>query len=81
MAFVQMLGTLLRDKSTREVHRPDRSRRVVYVRHGGHVPPARHLFAVGQLYKPQDADQLMYYREDKAGQVLQEGINEAGAMS
>jgi len=37
--------------------------------------------AFGQLYKPQDADQLMYYREDKAGQVLQEGINEAGAMS
>ena len=36
---------------------------------------------MGQLYKPQDADQLMYYREDKAGQVLQEGINEAGAMS
>ncbi len=36
--------------------------------------------AVGQLYKPQDADQLMYYREDKSGQVLQEGINEAGAM-
>jgi pyruvate dehydrogenase E1 component len=30
---------------------------------------------------PQDADQLMYYREDKSGQVLQEGINEAGAMS
>src|SRR5262249_38076316 len=37
--------------------------------------------AVGQLYKPQDADQLMYYREDKSGQVLQEGINEAGATS
>jgi pyruvate dehydrogenase E1 component len=37
--------------------------------------------SVGQLYKPQDADQLMYYREDKSGQVLQEGINEAGAMS
>jgi pyruvate dehydrogenase E1 component len=36
---------------------------------------------VGQLYKPQDADQLMYYREDKSGQMLQEGINEAGAMS
>src|SRR5262249_11777606 len=34
-----------------------------------------------QLYKPQDADQLMYYRESKDGQVLQEGINEAGAMS
>jgi len=36
---------------------------------------------VGQLYKPQDADQLMYYREDRSGQMLQEGINEPGAMS
>jgi pyruvate dehydrogenase E1 component len=35
----------------------------------------------GQLYEPEDADQLMYYREDKKGQILQEGINEAGAMS
>jgi pyruvate dehydrogenase E1 component len=35
----------------------------------------------GQLYEPQDADQLMYYREDQKGQILQEGINEAGAMS
>ncbi|MBD5604811.1 MAG: pyruvate dehydrogenase (acetyl-transferring), homodimeric type [Candidatus Eremiobacteraeota bacterium] len=34
----------------------------------------------GQLYKPQDAAQLMYYREAKSGQILQEGINEAGAM-
>ena len=31
---------------------------------------------VGQLYRPQDADQLMYYREDPKGQILQEGINE-----
>jgi len=36
---------------------------------------------VGQLYRPQDAEQLMYYKEDKSGQMLQEGINEAGAMS
>ncbi len=36
---------------------------------------------VGQLYTPQDADQLMFYREDKKGQILQEGINEAGGMS
>jgi pyruvate dehydrogenase E1 component len=36
---------------------------------------------VGQLYQPEDADQLMYYKEDKKGQILQEGINEAGAMS
>jgi pyruvate dehydrogenase E1 component len=35
---------------------------------------------VGQLYKPQDAAQLMYYREDLHGQILQEGINEAGAF-
>ena len=37
--------------------------------------------SVGQLYHPQDAEQLMWYREDKHGQILQEGINEAGAIS
>ncbi|WP_462322247.1 pyruvate dehydrogenase (acetyl-transferring), homodimeric type, partial [Halochromatium sp.] len=36
---------------------------------------------VGQLYEPVDSDQVMYYREEKNGQILQEGINEAGAMS
>ncbi len=36
--------------------------------------------SMGQLYTPQDADQLMYYREDKKGQILEEGINEAGAF-
>ena len=36
---------------------------------------------VGQLYTPEDADQLMFYREDKHGQILQEGINEPGALS
>ena len=36
---------------------------------------------VGQLYTPEDANQLMFYKEDKDGQLLQEGINEAGAMS
>ena len=35
----------------------------------------------GQLYEPQDSDQLMYYREDKKGQILQEGICEAGSIS
>ncbi|RCS59477.1 pyruvate dehydrogenase (acetyl-transferring), homodimeric type [Parvibium lacunae] len=35
----------------------------------------------GQKYTPVDRDQVMYYREDKGGQILQEGINEAGAMS
>ncbi|MFZ5560919.1 MAG: pyruvate dehydrogenase (acetyl-transferring), homodimeric type [Pseudomonadota bacterium] len=36
---------------------------------------------VGQLYEPEDRDQIMYYREDVKGQILEEGINEAGAMS
>jgi pyruvate dehydrogenase E1 component len=37
--------------------------------------------ANGQLYDPNDSNQVMYYREDKQGQLLEEGINEAGAMS
>jgi pyruvate dehydrogenase E1 component len=36
--------------------------------------------SVGQLYEPEDSDQLMFYKEDKNGQILQEGINEAGGM-
>ena len=80
MAFVQTLGMLVRDKTLGK-HIvpivPDESRTF------GMEGMFRQLgiySAVGQLYKPQDADQLMYYREDKKGQVLQEGINEAGAM-
>ncbi len=81
MAFVQMLGMLVRDKSIGKYVVPivpDESRTF------GMEGMFRQLgiySSVGQLYRPQDADQLMYYREDKAGQVLQEGINEAGAMS
>lgn len=37
--------------------------------------------ASGQLYQPEDSDKVMWYKEDKKGQVLQEGINEAGAIS
>jgi len=37
--------------------------------------------SVGQLYKPEDSGSVMYYREDKKGRILEEGINEAGAMS
>ncbi len=37
--------------------------------------------SVGQLYEPVDSDQVAYYREEKDGQILQEGINEAGAMA
>jgi pyruvate dehydrogenase E1 component len=81
MAFVRILNTLLRDKRV--------GRRVVPI-----VPDESRTFGmegmfrqygifsqVGQLYRPQDADQLMYYKEDKGGQMLQEGINEAGGMS
>ncbi len=81
MVFVQMLGTLVRDKTIGKYIVPivpDESRTF------GMEGMFRQLgiySAVGQLYKPQDADQLMYYREDRSGQVLQEGINEAGAMS
>ena len=35
----------------------------------------------GQLYKPHDQDMLLYYREEKDGQILEEGITEAGSMA
>jgi len=81
MAFVRILTILLRDKNI--------GQRIVPI-----VPDESRTFGmeglfrqvgifsqVGQLYRPQDADQLMYYREDPKGQILQEGINEPGAMA
>ena len=81
MAFVRVLSTLLRDKAI--------GNRVVPI-----VPDESRTFGmegmfrqfgifsqVGQLYRPEDANQLMFYKEDAKGQMLQEGINEAGAMS
>ncbi|UTI65485.1 pyruvate dehydrogenase (acetyl-transferring), homodimeric type [Paraconexibacter antarcticus] len=81
MAFVRVLATLVRDKQL--------GRRVVPI-----VPDESRTFGmegmfrqlgifsqVGQLYSPEDSEQLMFYREDKHGQILQEGINEPGAMS
>ncbi|MGI9306406.1 MAG: pyruvate dehydrogenase (acetyl-transferring), homodimeric type, partial [Gammaproteobacteria bacterium] len=81
MAFVRILSAIVRDKKIGK-HAvpivPDESRTFgmegmfrqlgIYSRHG-------------QLYRPEDADQMMFYREDQKGQILQEGINEAGAMS
>jgi pyruvate dehydrogenase E1 component len=81
MAFVRILSTLLRDKAIGKFIVPivpDESRTF------GMEGMFRQLgifSQLGQLYRPQDADQLMFYREDKSGQMLQEGINEAGAMS
>jgi len=80
MAFVQTLQILLRDKAL--------GKRVVPI-----VPDESRTFGMegmfrqlgiwnqlGQLYTPEDADQLMFYKETKDGQILQEGINEAGGL-
>ncbi|MEK7708471.1 MAG: pyruvate dehydrogenase (acetyl-transferring), homodimeric type [Pseudomonadota bacterium] len=81
MAFVRILNILVKDKQIGKHIVPivaDESRTF------GMEGMFRQLgiwSSVGQLYTPQDADQLMYYKEDKHGQILQEGINEAGAMS
>ncbi|SFR15095.1 pyruvate dehydrogenase (acetyl-transferring), homodimeric type [Poseidonocella sedimentorum] len=81
MAFVRILTTLLRDKQI--------GKNVVPI-----VPDESRTFGMeglfrsvgiynplGQNYTPEDADQMMYYKESETGQVLQEGINEAGAMA
>ena len=81
MAFVRILNILVKDKTIGKHIVPivaDESRTF------GMEGMFRQLgiwSSVGQLYTPQDADQLMYYKEDKHGQILQEGINEAGALS
>ena len=81
MAMVRILATLSRDKEIGKLVVPivpDEARTFGMeglFRQLGIYAPA------GQLYEPVDADQLMYYREDKRGQILQEGINEAGAIS
>ncbi|MDP1697014.1 MAG: pyruvate dehydrogenase (acetyl-transferring), homodimeric type [Xanthomonadaceae bacterium] len=81
MAFVQMLNITLRDKTIGPHCVPivaDEARTFgmegLFRQIGIYAPH-------GQKYKPVDADQLMYYREDAAGQVLQEGITEAGAFA
>jgi len=81
MAFMRILTTLTRDKKLGK-HVvpivPDESRTFgmesLFRQIGIYAP-------MGQLYEPEDSDQLMYYREAKKGQVLQEGITEAGAFS
>ncbi len=80
MAFVRILSALIKDKNIGE--------RIVPI-----VPDEARTFgmegmfrqlgiysSVGQLYEPTDAGQLMYYREDQSGQVMEEGINEGGAF-
>ena len=81
MVFVQMLAQLLKD--------PEIGQRVVpIVADEARTFGMQSLFrqigiysAVGQLYEPEDHDELLYYKEAKNGQILEEGITEAGAMS
>ncbi len=81
MAFVRMLNTLVKDKAL--------GRHVVPIvadesRTFGMEGMFRSLgiwSSVGQKYTPQDAGELMFYKESKDGQILQEGITEAGAMA
>ena len=81
MAFVRLLSTLVKDESI--------GKHIVPI-----VPDEARTFGMegmfrqlgiyssaGQLYEPVDSNQVMYYREDKRGQILEEGINEAGAFS
>ncbi|ALV05826.1 pyruvate dehydrogenase (acetyl-transferring), homodimeric type [Roseateles depolymerans] len=80
-AYVRFLTTLLRDKELGPRTVPilvDEARTFgmegLFRQIGIYNPK-------GQLYTPVDKDQVMYYREDVAGQILQEGINEAGGMA
>ncbi len=81
MAFVRILTTLVRDKELGKYIVPivpDEARTF------GMEGMFRQLgiySSVGQLYEPQDSDQVMFYKEKKDGQILEEGINEAGSFS
>jgi pyruvate dehydrogenase E1 component len=79
-AFVRVISTLLKDKELGQRIVPilvDESRTFGME---GLFRQIGIFSQQGQLYEPVDKDQVMYYREDKAGQILQEGINEAGGM-
>jgi len=81
MMFVQLLSQLLKDKALG-------GRIVPIVADEARTFGMQTLFrqigiysAVGQLYEPEDHDELLYYKEAKNGQILEEGITEAGALS
>ena len=81
MAFVRVLNLMLRDDNVGKRVIPivaDEARTFgmegLFRQIGIYAP-------FGQLYTPQDADQLMYYRESESGQVLQQGITELGALA
>ncbi|HHK5722769.1 TPA: pyruvate dehydrogenase (acetyl-transferring), homodimeric type [Serratia marcescens] len=81
MVFVNILGALLKDPNIGKLIVPivpDESR--TFGMEGLFRQIGIHSW-LGQLYTPQDAGQLSYYKEAKDGQILQEGINESGAIS
>ncbi len=81
MAFVRILSTLLRDKTLGKFVVPivpDEARTFGMEGMFRQLGIYSHL---GQLYEPMDSDQVMYYKESKDGQILEEGINEAGSFS
>ncbi len=81
MAFVRMLSALLKEKAIGQYIVPivpDESRTFGME---GLFRQCGIYSSQGQLYTPVDAEQVMYYREEVAGQILQEGINEPGAMA
>ncbi len=81
MAFVRMLTMLTRDKKIGQnivPIVPDEARTFGM---DGMFRQLGIYSSVGQLYTPQDRDQVMFYKEDKSGQILEEGITEAGGMS
>jgi len=81
MAFVRILTTLLRDNKIGKYVVPIVADEARTFGMDGLFRQYAIYSSVGQLYTPEDADQLMFYREAKTGQILQEGICEAGAMS
>ncbi|MGZ6123831.1 MAG: pyruvate dehydrogenase (acetyl-transferring), homodimeric type [Myxococcales bacterium] len=80
MAFVRLLATLLRDKSLGPRVVPIVADEARSFGMEGMFRQYGIYSHIGQLYRPEDADQLMFYKEAKNGQILQEGITEAGAF-
>jgi pyruvate dehydrogenase E1 component len=80
MAFVRILTAMMRDKNIGKHVVPIIADEARTFGMEGMFRQAGIYSHVGQLYKPEDADQLMFYKESQSGQILQEGINEAGAF-
>ncbi len=81
MTFVRALAVMLRDPNIKERIVPIVADEARTFGMEGMFRQLGIYSSVGQLYTPVDSDQLMFYKEDRQGQILQEGITEAGAMS